>query len=87
MNSQSKKMENLIPASLIALEYSGQALDKIAIIKNNGKQAIIGFIELALRTQLDDTQRHYLEIINQSEEFLYSISNDILDFSKMKTIL
>ncbi|MEO5790247.1 MAG: histidine kinase dimerization/phospho-acceptor domain-containing protein [Gelidibacter sp.] len=80
-------MENLIPASLIALEYSGQALDKIAIIKNNGKQAIIGFIELALRTQLDDTQRHYLEIINQSEEFLYSISNDILDFSKMKTIL
>ncbi len=46
---------------------------------------IIGFTELALATNLDDTQRQYLEIINQSGVSLYSIINDILDFSKMES--
>ena len=45
---------------------------------------IIGFTELALETNLDDTQRQYLEIINQSGVSLYSIINDILDFSKLE---
>lgn len=45
---------------------------------------IIGFTELALETNLDETQRQYLEIINQSGVSLYSIINDILDFSKME---
>lgn len=46
---------------------------------------IIGFTELALKTNLDDTQRQYLEIINQSGLALYGIINDILDFSKMES--
>ncbi|EGV44563.2 PAS domain-containing sensor histidine kinase [Bizionia argentinensis JUB59] len=46
---------------------------------------IIGFTELALETNLDETQRQYLEIINQSGVSLYSIINDILDFSKMES--
>ena len=45
---------------------------------------IIGFTELALATNLDTTQKQYLEIINQSGISLYSIINDILDFSKME---
>lgn len=45
---------------------------------------IIGFTELALATDLDETQRQYLEIINQSGVALYNIINDILDFSKME---
>lgn len=45
---------------------------------------IIGFTELALETNLDETQRQYLEIINQSGVSLYSIINDILDFSKLE---
>ncbi|MDQ0594545.1 signal transduction histidine kinase/CheY-like chemotaxis protein [Chryseobacterium ginsenosidimutans] len=45
---------------------------------------IIGFTELALETNLDETQRQYLEIINQSGISLYSIINDILDFSKLE---
>lgn len=46
---------------------------------------IIGFTELALTTKLDNTQRQYVEIINQSALSLYNIINDILDFSKMES--
>ncbi|RZJ51297.1 MAG: response regulator [Chryseobacterium sp.] len=45
---------------------------------------IIGFTELLLETNLDETQRQYLDIINQSGISLYSIINDILDFSKLE---
>jgi len=45
---------------------------------------IIGFTELLLETDLDETQRQYLDIINQSGVSLYSIINDILDFSKLE---
>lgn len=45
---------------------------------------IIGFTDLALKTELDSTQRQYLEIINQSGVALFSIINDILDFSKIE---
>lgn len=46
---------------------------------------IIGFTELALKTNLDNTQRQYLEIVNQSALTLYGIINDILDFSRMES--
>ena len=45
---------------------------------------IIGFTELTLATNLDETQKQYLKIINQSGISLYSIINDFLDFSKME---
>ncbi|MDQ1162435.1 signal transduction histidine kinase/response regulator RpfG family c-di-GMP phosphodiesterase [Chryseobacterium sp. SORGH_AS 447] len=45
---------------------------------------IIGFTELLLDTSLDQTQKQYLEIINQSGAALYGIINDILDFSKLE---
>lgn len=46
---------------------------------------IIGFTELALTTDLDETQRQYLQIINESGKALYNIINDILDFSKLNS--
>ncbi len=45
---------------------------------------VIGFTDLLLRTQLNETQQQYLKIVNQSANSLLSIINDILDFSKIE---
>jgi signal transduction histidine kinase len=46
--------------------------------------AIIGMTDLLLQTVLTDQQREYLNIVNDSGEFLLSLINNILDFSKIE---
>jgi PAS domain S-box-containing protein len=46
--------------------------------------AIIGFTDLALRSDLSPRQKDYLSKINTSARNLLSIINDILDFSKIE---
>lgn len=46
---------------------------------------VIGFTELLLKTELNETQYQYLSIVNQSANALLSIINDILDFSKIES--
>ncbi|MGF6092294.1 response regulator [Pseudomonas sp. 18173] len=46
--------------------------------------AIIGMSHLALRTELDNRQRNYIEKVHRSAESLLGLINDILDFSKIE---
>ena len=46
--------------------------------------AVLGMSRLALQTQLNDQQRHYLSRILQSADSLLHIINDILDYSKIE---
>ena len=45
---------------------------------------VLGTLDLALGTQLDKTQRDYLQMAHVSAESLLAILNDILDFSKIE---
>ena len=45
---------------------------------------VIGFTDLVLKTNLNDTQHQYISIVNQSANALLAIINDILDFSKIE---
>jgi PAS domain S-box-containing protein len=45
---------------------------------------IIGMTELALETELDVTQREYLDAVKYSADGLLSVINEILDFSKIE---
>ncbi len=45
---------------------------------------VIGFTDLLLKTDLNETQQQYLSIVNNSANALLSIINDILDFSKIE---
>ncbi|WP_321417854.1 cache domain-containing protein [uncultured Desulfobacter sp.] len=45
--------------------------------------AILGMMHLALKTDLDDKQKNYIEKAHYSAENLLAILNDILDFSKI----
>ena len=47
--------------------------------------AIIGLSHLAMKAELDNKQRDYIEKINQSAENLLGILNDILDYSKIES--
>jgi PAS domain S-box-containing protein len=46
--------------------------------------AIIGMSYLALQTDLNSTQRNYIDKVNHSADSLLGIINDILDFSKIE---
>ncbi|MAI32586.1 MAG: hypothetical protein CBE00_06080 [Planctomycetaceae bacterium TMED240] len=46
--------------------------------------AIIGMTELVLDTKLDDYQRKYLSMVEESGDALLGVINDVLDFSKIE---
>jgi two-component system, NarL family, sensor histidine kinase BarA len=46
---------------------------------------ILGFVSLALKTDIDEQQRDYLHTIRDSAENLLTVINGVLDFSKLES--
>lgn len=45
---------------------------------------VLGMLDLAMDTELDEEQREYLEAVQNSAESLLALINDVLDFSKIE---
>ena len=87
VTAQKQTEEALREAKDLAVSANQAKNDFLANISHEIRtplNAVIGIADLLLDTPLDQNQREYLSMIQQSGESLLTLINDILDFSKME---
>lgn len=87
VTEQKKQRVELVKAKQLAEQASIAKSEFLANMSHEIRtplNGVIGFTDLVLKTDLDDTQSQYISIVNQSANSLLGIINDILDFSKIE---
>jgi signal transduction histidine kinase/CheY-like chemotaxis protein len=82
--AQGRELEMARQTAEAASESKSMFLANVSHEIRTPMGAIIGLSDLALKTNLDETQRDYLRKIHTASVSLLRILNDVLDFSKIE---
>lgn len=87
ITEERRQKDELKKAKLLAEQASIAKSEFLANMSHEIRtplNGVIGFTDLVLKTNLNETQEQYISIVNQSANSLLGIINDILDFSKIE---